>query len=272
VIAGHPEASTTFQFYEEIDHWLGPWGKTGYPIAYGKFYNVAFTTNAKLMANPTTKQWVWKTTILLQQAIRDYVAKRVEDCTIGAITEGELRAAAFASHPQSYDKGGLAMVCLTAPELVPVIATIPSAEFNPASDNFWPTVKQVFDTVDRVLPEMTGNALAAAAGPAHTGIFSRAVDMDQRRFFQEQAIGRELSDVKNAIQRGDLDNIPVLDKLIAKLDSTEFPDMGFARMAKDVVDTAKARRSILVNLYNELLKQSPEVKGRIDLKLPNSIR
>lgn len=69
VIAGHPQATTTYRFYEEIDHWLGPWNDLGYPIAYGKFYNVAFANNKKLKENPTTQQWVWKTTIRLQELL-----------------------------------------------------------------------------------------------------------------------------------------------------------------------------------------------------------
>jgi len=36
IIDGHPNATTTYTFYEEIDKYLGLWGKDGYPIAYGK--------------------------------------------------------------------------------------------------------------------------------------------------------------------------------------------------------------------------------------------
>src|ERR1041385_9115989 len=70
LMAGHPQAVETYTFYEELDKYLGPWGQKGYPIAYGKFYNVAFTSNEKLQANPITKEWVWKTTILLQEVLR----------------------------------------------------------------------------------------------------------------------------------------------------------------------------------------------------------
>jgi hypothetical protein len=45
VIAGRPTAKTTYQFYEEINAWLGPWGEDGYPIGYGRKYNIAFTTD-----------------------------------------------------------------------------------------------------------------------------------------------------------------------------------------------------------------------------------
>jgi hypothetical protein len=49
IIAGHPGANYTYTFYEEIDRYLGPWGKDGYPIAYGKRYNILFTTDNRLM-------------------------------------------------------------------------------------------------------------------------------------------------------------------------------------------------------------------------------
>src|SRR4051812_22808133 len=71
VIAGHPGATTAYRFYEVIDQWLGPWGEKGYPIGYGKFYNLAFSTNEKLKASPHGSAWVWKTTVRLQNALRD---------------------------------------------------------------------------------------------------------------------------------------------------------------------------------------------------------
>ena len=160
-IAGHPQATTTYRFYEELDFWLGPWGQNGYPIAYGKFYNVLFTTNRKLDSNAQTRQWVWQTTIFLQEALRDFAVSTVRDGSIRTLTEARLRQAAFDSHPSAYARGGLATVALTAPELIPVIATIPAAEFLPTADNFGATVKQVFITLGLIGPEMAGNSLAA---------------------------------------------------------------------------------------------------------------
>ena len=121
------QATTTYRFYEELDFWLGPWGQNGYPIAYGKFYNVLFTTNPKLDSNAQARQWVWQTTIFLQEALRDFAVSTVRDGSIRTLTEARLRQAAFDSHPSAYDRGGLAMVALTAPEMIRVIATIPSA-------------------------------------------------------------------------------------------------------------------------------------------------
>lgn len=272
VIAGHPQATTTYRFYEELDSWLGPWGQRGYPIGYGKFYNIAFSTNEKLMANPTAKQWVWRTTVLLQEALRDYVVSKVRDCAISSSTEPQLRQAAFGSHPRAYDRGGLATVALTAPELIPIIATIPLAEYSPTSPNFDATVKQVFDTLGRVLPKAIGGALAATAGPAHTGVLRRAVQQDQRHFLDEMAISRELGNLMSLINQGKLDYIPWLDETIVQLNAREFPDQGFARLAREVVQTAQMRKQQLSHNYNRLLNQSPEIRDRINQRFPNVFR
>ena len=166
-VAGHALAVNTYTFYEVIDRYLGPWGSRGYPIAYGKRYNVLFSTNRTLMAHPVASAWVWKTTILLQKALVDFIVARYDAGTLGRLTEAELRAAAFDSHPLAYTEGGLALVTLVAPELVPEIAKIPSAEFNPASENFGASVEQVITTGGMVAPRMLGDLIAAAM-PAHS--------------------------------------------------------------------------------------------------------
>ncbi len=272
VIAGHPQATTTYQFYEELDTWLGPWGQRGYPIAYGKFYNIAFTSNRKLMANPQTRDWVWQTTIALQEALRDYVVGRIRDCSLGALTEAELRQAAFNSHPKAYDQGGLAMVALVAPELIPVIATIPAREFSRTSVNFGPTIIQVLITLTRIGPQMVGNSLGVLAGPAHTGILGRAAQRDQQRLLNEMALSRKLDAMRMAIGRGDLDYIPVLNQVIAQLNARQFPDQGFAQAAREVVLVAQCRREQLRQDANNLLQQSPEVRARIESAFPDLLR
>lgn len=272
VIAGHPQATTTYRFYEEVDEWLGPWGQNGYPIGYGKFYNIAFTTNTHLQANPTTKQWAWQTGIRLQEALRDYLVGCVRDGTIVALTEAQLRQAAFDSHPQAYDRGGLATVVMAAPELIPIIATIPAAEFIPTSDNFTPTVRQVLVTLSLIGPQIVGGTLASAAGPAHTGILRRSFQQDQRRFMNEMALSRELDNMRIAITRGALDHIPWLDQIIARLNAREFPDQGFARLAGEVVREAQRRRQWLLQGYIQTLEQSPEVRERIEQAFPNIFR
>lgn len=164
-IAGHPQSIEPWTFYEELDQYLGPWGTEGYPIAYGKFYCIAFNANQKLMANAQTAEWVRSTTIKLQEPLRDFVVARFRAATLPKLTESELRQYAFSVHPTAYDSGGLAMVTLVAPELLPVIGTIPAAEFDPRSANFAPTVKQVFVTLRLIAPRIAGISLGALAGP-----------------------------------------------------------------------------------------------------------
>lgn len=257
VIAGHPQATTTYRFYEEVDEWLGPWGTSGYPIGYGKYYNIAFTTNEKLMANPVTRQWVWQTGIRLQEGLLEYIVERVRNGTIGAVTESELREAAFNSHPAAYDRGGLSRVVLAAPELLAVVGTIPLAEFNPFGDNFSPTVKQVFVTLGRISPEVVGGGLAGLAGPAHTGIFRIAIERDRRRFMDEIAIGVDLAQIERTIESGHMDNLEWLDRVIRRLNMTEFPDQGFARAARHVIEAAERRKLYVQSYYRSVQMQAP---------------
>ncbi len=271
VIAGHPGAVNTYTFYEEVDRWLGPWGPRGYPIGYGKFYNVAFSENANLMRSPLAKAWVWKTTIELQEALRDFIVEYFKSQPLITLTEPVLRKAAFESHPHAYDKGGLATVALAAPELLPIIASIPAAEFDPRSRDFTATVEQVFETVEIVAPKAAGGAIAALAGPAHTGVFRRAAQQDQRRFLNEVNTSRRLASLRTKISSGHMDYVPLLDKIIAELNATEFPDQGFARAAREVINAAENRKRIARSKTILLLNQSPEVKSAVLQKYPETI-
>jgi hypothetical protein len=148
VIAFRTTAKTTYQFYEEIDAWLGPWGLSGYPIGYGKKYNLLFSSNPPLNRDLNYgKPWVEKTTVYLQEAIRDYIVSRVSAGSIAAMTEADLRAAAFDSHPSAYLRGGLLAVVENSPELFLVIMTIPIEEFSPTSPNFKATIQQVMKVI-----------------------------------------------------------------------------------------------------------------------------
>lgn len=242
VIAGHAGARTTYQFYEELDQWLGPWGTRGYPIGYGARYNIAFSSNVKLMRNPTTRAWVWRTTILLQEALRDYIVSRVRNGTISALTEPDLRQAAFNSHPLAYERGGLSQVVLVAPELIDVIATIPAAEFDPNSPNFGSTVRQVFQTLGLTAGGVTGIALATFAGPAHTGLLSRAMQRDRLRNSSERHLANHLGMIRDTLNRGELDHIPWLDQIERRLLSIQFPDSRFAEAASRVLLAVRERR------------------------------
>jgi hypothetical protein len=268
VIAGHPQSIQPWTFYEELDQYLGPWGTDGYPIGYGKFYCIAFNTNQKLAGNPQTADWVRRTTITLQEPLRDFVVTRFRTGTLAKLTESALRAYAFSVHPRAYDQGGLAMVTLVAPELIPVIVSIPSAEFKPSSDNFGPTIKQVLATVRLVAPALAGNSLAAMAGPAHTGLFRHAVERDSERMLYEQALGRNLSYLKLSIQKGNADDINTLNAITRRLNATEFPDQGFARLAREVISEANERKHYVARIYRSVLQVRPSFREQLDALEP----
>jgi hypothetical protein len=268
VIAGHPGSVELWTFYEVLDGYLGPWGDAGYPIGYGKFYCKAFNGNAKLMANANTAEWVWKTTIALQEPLRDFVVETFKAGKLGRLTEPELRKVAFEAHPQAYTDGGLAMVVLVAPELLPVIATIPGREFDPRSVSFGATVKQVFVTLGLIASPIAGNTLAGLAGPAHTGLFSRAADMDRQRFLNEIALSRNLGDLKQAVQNGSCDNLILLDSIIAHLNATQFPNQGFAATAREIIDACTERKRVIARTYRALLKDRPSLRQVFDLSQP----
>ena len=141
VVAFGPSGLPSYQFYQEIEDWLGPWGVTGYPIGYGKKYNIKFESNLPLMRDMYGRNWVHKTTQLLQMAIRDYLVNQVRIGTLSAITEPILRAAAFGMHAKAYVDGGLLAVAENSPELFLVIVAIPSEEF--VSANWVATFRQV---------------------------------------------------------------------------------------------------------------------------------
>jgi len=267
-VAGHALATETYTFYEVIDQYLGPWGDKGYPIGYGKHYNVLFSTNKTLMANPVGKEWVWNTTILLQEALVDFIVQRYASGTLGKLTEAELRAAAFKSHPRAYTQGGLALVASVAPELIPTIATIPSAEFSPSSDDFDETVEQVIDTAAMVIPEVLGNYLAAAALPAHTGSLARAAERDRQRFMAMIRLTQYLGSLKDAIAGGQVNNITALDQITRQLYQHRFPDQGYARVAREIITLANQRKVELAGQYARAIRKNPKLESVYDKSQP----
>ena len=246
VIVGHAGATTTYRFYEEVDAWLGPWGKNGYPIGYGKAYNIKFNQNARLMADPATRRWVRKTTIYLQESMRDFIVDCVRKGTLRSLAEPQLREAAFKSHPYAYDKGGLAQVIIVSPELIPFVAAIPYVEYVPIlSDNFSATLKQVVLTTGRMAPQVLKALLVAVAHPLSPGVRQASRDEDKREQSAKQGIKKELLELKSAIPQGRLDNKLYLDSLINGLNAREFPDQETARLASDVIDLAKKRQAFV---------------------------
>ena len=267
VITGHPGSVEPWTFYEVLDDYLGPWKDKGYPIAYGKYYCIAFNGNEKLRSNPQTKEWVRATTVALQEPLRDFVVERFRKGTLGRLTEAELRAYAFSVHPKAYVEGGLTIVALTAPEMIPIIASIPSAQFNPKSENFRATIKQVLATMKEVLPQAAGTVIAAMM-PAHSGLFMHAARRDMDNFRRDMGLNRWLIETRRQLNAGQLDNFPALNEMTQKMNATQFKDQGLARAAREVIDAANSRKRSLAKYYREQLTKNPNLKNSIDQLQP----
>ena len=178
---------------DKSNKYLGPWGSDGYPIGYGKKYNIPFTTNRKLQSDPVVREWVRRTTITLQEMLRDVIVAQYRAGKLAQLSEAELRQAAFDSHPIAYTQGELTLVVITAPGLLFTIKEIPQAEFDENPPNYQASKKQYWETVGLVAPRVVGSVLAGLAGPAHTGIFRPAMDRDRLEFQQWQQLGRWLA-------------------------------------------------------------------------------
>jgi hypothetical protein len=268
VIAGHPGSVHPWTFYEELDKYLGPWGNSGYPISYGKYYCMAFNSNDKLRYNPQTNEWVRRTTITLQEPLRDFVVDHFRAGTLASLTEPELRKFAFSRHPIAYTRGGLTTVVATAPEMLPIVVLIPLAEFNPTSDNFSSTVMQVINTMNIVFPEAGGVGVAVLAGPAHTGLFPRAAQMDAAQFQRDQIVNRWLSDTLRIICGGQMDSLPLLDSVTDRLNATQFGNQGAAGLARQVVQAADERKHVTARYYRAQILLKPSLLLSIDHSAP----
>jgi len=220
------------------------------------------------MANAQTAEWVRKTTIKLQEPLRDFIVARFRNGTLPKLTESELRRYAFSVLPVAYDSGGLAMVTIVATELIPVIATIPAAEFDPRSDNFGPTIKQVGATLLLVSNRIAGISLGAMAGPAHTGLLRQAAETDRGRMLQELALARCLNYLKLSIKRGDADDINTLNAITERLNAAQFPDQGLASLARQIIHDANDRKRYVAQTYRALLQSHPGFRQQLDAAEP----
>jgi hypothetical protein len=236
-------------FYEEVDRYLGPWSVSGYPIGYGKKYCVLFSSNRKLESDPAGAAWVRRTLLLLQTELTAFIVDRYAKGTLGSLTEAELRAAAFDSHPKAYTQAGLTLVVMIAPVLVFELALIPKAEFKPSSESFGATVRQVIDTASIVIPQGIAMTLATAAGPAHNRSLSIALARDQAHFFEQIAEARELGMIQECVTSGRCDHLGLLARLERGLLLRTFEDPGAQRVAARIVNAIRQRMDFVKTRY-----------------------
>jgi len=277
LISGHVASTDPWTFYEEIEQFLGPWGSDGYPIGYGKYYCVLFTTNESLQNNQETKDWVAKTMVKLQELLRDAILDRFKQGTLGSITEPELRKLAFDTHPTAYDTGGLAKVVMTAPELLPVISLIPAVQYIPIYGNSLATVKQIVITIGKISDQIVGMVLITLAGPAHSGVLRKAMDTsgphaiiaEQRRNAEYQA---QFDKLLKEIRSGRLDRISWLEDLTDQLKKTPFPDGYWLDVARKTIQEADARKKVVAAKYRAMLNDRPDIRQQIDTNDPGWAR
>lgn len=267
IIAGHAHATSTYLFYEEVDAYLGPWGEMGYPIAYGKYYNIKFSTDEALLRDATGKQWMWKTLIYLQELLRDYIVAQFKMGKLAGVTEKALRDAAFESHPKAYTDAGLAMVALASPALLIEIASIPGKEFNPFGDTFGATVKQVIEA-GAITAVQAGAIGMMAIMPAHSQIFQRARSADQRTMARETQLMNWLANISAAAKTGILDHFEILSRLTGEIDRTEYSDQQMGSYAGRVCGELDERKRLVAARLRNLARTRPELKAIYDRTQP----
>lgn len=258
IVMGHPAATNTYTFYEEIDKYLGPWGIQGYPIGYGKKYNILFSQNAKLKSNPTTANWVWKTGVLLQEYLRDYILDKYKNKQLIHLSARQLEEAAFKSHPIAYTKGGLTMVILIDPAITRKIASIPALEFVPFSGTSIASWAQAVHTAAIVTPEAAGLMLYHAAVPrviTLQHVKPRAFDPAE-----EQFVVMKLLKIKNNILNKRVDEINSLEKITASLYNTEFKEEYHRILAKQVIYIANNRKKVIAAGFRKDLIKNPGLR------------
>src|SRR5579871_2440471 len=260
IMAFRPETEgKPWTFYEEVDKYLGPWGEDGYPIAYGRKYCILFSTDQELDANPAGKAWIHRTLILLQVALKDFILQRYREGTLGSLTEVEFRKAAFDSHPTAYTEGGLAMVSMLSVGLTLHVAGIPWREYLPWSKNFGATWYQVVVTGGMVVPRDIAILFTLTSGPAHSGIFARAMAMDRERNATEMALGTGMFNARSAIAAGRCDNVMLLDRFRRTLTIMQMPNESLATAARMLIATIDARRAYVQERYQREIKVDPSL-------------
>ena len=95
------------------------------------------------------------------------------------------------------------------------------------------------------------------AGPAHTGLFRHAAEMDRGRMLRELALGRYLSYLRLSIKRGGADDINTLNAITERLNATEFPDQAFASLARQIIHDANERNGTLLKAIGPCLNIAP---------------
>jgi hypothetical protein len=149
---------------------------------------------------------------------------------------------------------------MLSPEVILTIVRIPGTELSPLSPNFKASVQQVLGTIEKVIPEMAGVAMATLAGPAHTRSIQHSHRRDMNTVWGKMQVIDHLNWLKGAIGRREVDAPPVLDEIIRRLNAREFPDMGTAKLAREVIKAAQTRKKALSYTYRLEVANDPSLR------------
>jgi hypothetical protein len=236
-------------FYEELDKYLGPWGASGYLIAYGKKYCMLFHDDAELNQNAVGKAWVRRTLLLLQDAIKKLVLDRFRKGALASLTKEELQQVAFDSHAAAYTEGGLALVAMLSRTLILHVAMIPRKEFIPGTRNFAASWRQVFQTGGILVPQALAVFFSAWALPTHTDVLARAYRQDVFYHQRMMELSDGLRELRRVVEDGRLDHAGTLQKLISLVASTRWPNERLADAAQETLSIMRGRMSMVTTRY-----------------------
>jgi hypothetical protein len=260
LISNRPGVIDNCNFYREVDAYLGPWGKRGYPIGYGLFYCQLFGSNEELNKDLVSREWLQRTRILLQESLRDFMVREYAAGRLPRLTESRLRKAAFDSHPDCYLQGGLSRVVLRSPWLIPVIMAVPAKEFHPQAESSGATYWQALVTGVSAAGEVSAEVLIPSLNEG---------EMDALALYQMPTL---LEDLGKRLQEGEFDHLPTLEMILRALQMRRYPTVELRLQAEKVIDVAKDRVAIVQNIYRDIESSSPHAAPEIRSVLSNLCR
>jgi hypothetical protein len=271
-IAGHINAPDPWTFYEELDHFLGPWGPQGYPLSFGKFYTQLFHNDPALQNNLEAWLWIQKTTIRLQEFIRDAVVELFQKGQLASLTEPRLNSLASVRHSRVFDNDGLALIVRVAPHLLPAMVSLPAVESASSLDYSSTSWLQTVDTLTLLSQAPPGSVLTAATavgGRQHSAVIQRALatsgmnavlaEQRQNAWYRAQ-----FAKLRSAIESNRLNRIAWLSDIASLLEMMPLPDRCWREAARSLIAETETRNNQIANSYTAILKVHPEMRAKIN--------
>jgi hypothetical protein len=257
-IAYKSQARYPWTFYEVLDEILGGYGPSGYPTAQGKFYCMAFNANKSLMSNPSTANWVKMSTVKLQEELTNFVVDNLKKNKGRKITESELKNAAQRAYSYIFDDGGLRSAIAEAPDILPIIRTLPGKEGLNHGPDFRGALSETFNILERILPDGVIDYLVSSISiPNFSSLIRMSYNLDKDDYTDEMTLNEGQHIVSEYIITGYLDDYDVLNFIVDALKFNNFDEDKDLAMARTFVMQAEARMGLMRNYYAQLRSVRP---------------